>query len=103
MIIGDINNGSRLTAEAEFMQSVSLLTDSSVQLVREKLEGTVYGEPAKRGALNRRPYAVLEPSRDENLQRIQNVMSIMPKDTLDRLGDIIKGALKEFYHYEKDS
>jgi hypothetical protein len=61
----------------KILKSLGKLDNALIAHIREAFEGTKTGKAAIRANPNRRFYAVLIPTKEENLQRIKNVFDFM--------------------------
>ena len=83
------------------MDAIQALSDISVEYIRRAVEKTDAGTVAIAINPNRRLYAVLQPTKEENIQRIKNTMDCMGKRKKKLWGMAIMEMLPTFDQADK--
>ncbi|MBC8378192.1 MAG: hypothetical protein H8E62_03370 [Planctomycetes bacterium] len=68
-----------------------------VGFVREAIEKTKPGQLAVRHALDRHPYAVMVPNKQENITRILNAFNAFPKAAAENAYKVLSRAIQDFH------
>jgi len=83
-----------------FIEILGELDDVGIECMRKNLEGIKEGRQAVESNPNRRIYAVLKPTRAENLERIEYVLSALEPFMLNEVLASVKIALTYVEHDE---
>lgn len=84
-----------------FMDELDRLDDETLEALRSLMERSSIFPAVRRGAANQRVYAVLMPSRAENLERIENIVQVIPEGQFPYITQQAR-QLAHFYQANKD-